>query len=212
MVTTMTMNENKYKTIYSDVIPVYREDEDYCRMALDMLEHAIDELDKSAIEDAFGKLAKCFDGLTKTVGEISIRFREASELLDDYLENNCKPEIDEERHSVYCVGGGLFLDPLEVRHWISEMLPYERTDRIWYHVPYNMKLRRGVFVCRLGDAHNPMYRVGLLRCYPMLDLDDGVYSSNGVTKLLGSHSMGDGANMISRRLIAEHKEVKENER
>lgn len=206
------MNENKYKTIYSDIMPAYRESEDYCRMALDMLKHAIAGMDVDAMRDAFDKLTEYFDDLTKTVEEVSTRFREVSALADSCLDDSCKPAIEEERYSVYCVGGGLFLDPLEVRHWVSEVLPCDHVDRIWYHVPYNMKLRRGIFACRLGDIHNPVYRVGLLRCYPMLDLDDGLYSLNQMTKLLGSHDMGEGANMISRRLISEQKEVKENER
>lgn len=204
----MTTSENKYKTSYSDIMPVYRESEDYCRMTLDMLKHAIDELDKSAIEDAFGKLAKYFDGLTKTVGEISTRFREASELLDDCLENNCKPEIDEERYSVYCVGGGLFLDPLEVRHWVSEALPYASVRRAWYHVPYNLTLRRGILVCELNGEHGSTYRMALLRCYPMLDFDDGEYSLNSVIRRLSPHDRGYGANVVSARLRKE----KNNER
>lgn len=39
------MNENKYKTIYTDIMPAYRESEDYCRMTLDMLKHAITGMD-----------------------------------------------------------------------------------------------------------------------------------------------------------------------
>lgn len=78
----MTMTRNKYKTICADVVRVYHEDEDCCRMTLDMLKHAIADMDTDATRDAYDKLTKCFDDLTKTVKEISIRFREVSELLD----------------------------------------------------------------------------------------------------------------------------------
>lgn len=82
------MSKNKYKTIYTDIMPAYRESEDYCRMTLDMLKHAIAGMDVDAMRDAYDKLVKCFDDLTKTVKEISIRFREASELLDDCLDDS----------------------------------------------------------------------------------------------------------------------------
>lgn len=82
------MSENKYKTIYTDIMPVYRESEDYCRMTLDMLKHAIADMDTDATRDAYDKLTICFDDLAKTVKEISIRFREVSELLDDCLDDN----------------------------------------------------------------------------------------------------------------------------
>lgn len=88
----MTMSENKYKTSYSDIMPVYRESEDYCRMTLDMLKHAIAGMDADATRDAYDKLTKCFDDLTKTVKEISIRFREASELADSYLDDSLRKE------------------------------------------------------------------------------------------------------------------------
>lgn len=88
----MTMNKNKYKTIYSDIMPVYRESEDYCRMTLDMLKHAIAGMDTDATRDAYDKLTKCFDDLAKTVSEISTRFREASELLDSYLDDSLRKE------------------------------------------------------------------------------------------------------------------------
>lgn len=89
---TMKMNKNKYKTIYSDIIPVYRESEDYCRMTLDMLKYAIADLDKPEIRSAFSNLTKCFDDLTKTVKEISIRFREVSELADSCLDDGLRKE------------------------------------------------------------------------------------------------------------------------
>ena len=82
------MTKDKYKTIYTGIMPVYRESEDYCRMALDMLKHAIADMDTDATRDAYDKLTKCFDDLAKTVKEISIRFREASELLDDCLDDS----------------------------------------------------------------------------------------------------------------------------
>lgn len=82
------MNENKYKTIYTDIMPAYRESEDYCRMALDMLKHAITGMDTDMTRDAYDKLTICFDDLTKTVKEISIRFREASKLLDDCIDDS----------------------------------------------------------------------------------------------------------------------------
>lgn len=205
----MTMSENKYKTSYSDIMPVYREAEDYCRMTLDMLKHAITGMDTDMMRDAYDKLVKCFDDLTKTVGEISTRFREASAILDDCLENNCKPEIDEERYSVYCVGGGLFLDPLEVRHWISEALPHASVRRAWYHVPYNLTLRRGILVCELNGEHGSTYRMALLRCYPMLDFDDGEYSLNSVIRRLSPHDRGYGANVISARLRKEKKDERQ---
>lgn len=82
------MTENKHKTIYADVMRVYREDEDYCRIALDMLKHAIADMDTDAMRNAYDKLTKCFDDLTKTVKEISIRFREVSEILDNCLDYN----------------------------------------------------------------------------------------------------------------------------
>ena len=84
----MTTNKNKYKTIYTDIMPVYRESEDYCRMTLDMLKHAIADMDTDMTRDAYDKLAKCFDDLTKTVKEMSIRFREVSEILDNCLDDN----------------------------------------------------------------------------------------------------------------------------
>lgn len=89
------MSENKYKTICADVVRVYHEDEDYCRMTLDMLKHAIADMDADATRDAYNKLTKCFDDLAKTVKEISIRFREASKLLDDCLGNLRKEKKDE---------------------------------------------------------------------------------------------------------------------
>ena len=82
------MTKNKYKTIYTDIVPVYRESEDYCRMTLDMLKYAIAEMNTDATRDAYDKLVKCFDDLTKTVGEISTRFREVSEILDNCLDYN----------------------------------------------------------------------------------------------------------------------------
>ena len=84
------MTKNKYKTIYTDIMPVYRESEDYCRMTLDMLKHAITDncLDRPVLEDAFSKLTICFDDLTKTVKEMSMRFREVSEILDNCLDYN----------------------------------------------------------------------------------------------------------------------------
>lgn len=84
----MTMNENKYKTSYSDIMPVYRESEDYCRMTLDMLKHAIADMDTDVMRDAYDKLTVCFDDLTKTVKEMSIRFREVAEILDNCLDYN----------------------------------------------------------------------------------------------------------------------------
>ena len=123
------MTKNKYKTIYADIMPAYRESEDYCRMTLDMLKHAITGMDTDMARDAYDKLTKCFNGLAKTVEEISIRFREVSEILDDCIDDNRRPEIEDEGHSVYCVGGGLLLDPLEVRHWISEALPHASVRR-----------------------------------------------------------------------------------
>lgn len=82
------MNKDKYKTIYTGIMPVYRESEDYCRMTLDMLKYAIAEMDTDAMRDAYDKLTVCFDDLTKTVEEISIRFREVSEILDNCLDYN----------------------------------------------------------------------------------------------------------------------------
>lgn len=86
--TTMTTTKNKYKTSYSDVMRVYRESEDYCRMTLDILKYAIADMDTDAMRDAYDKLTRCFDDLTKTVKEISIRFREISEILDDCLDDS----------------------------------------------------------------------------------------------------------------------------
>lgn len=198
-----SVNKNKYKTIYADIMPVYRESEDYCRMTLDMLKHAIAEMDTDATRGAYDKLTICFNDLTKTVEEISIRFREVSELLDDCLDDNRQPNIDKEGYTVYCVGGGLLLDPLEVRHWVSEALPHASVRRAWYHVPYNLTLRRGILVCELNGEHGSTYRMALFRCYPMLDFDDGEYSLNSVIRRLASRGMGYGANTISRRLRKE---------
>lgn len=69
-------------------MPVYRESEDYCRMTLDMLKHAIADMNTDLTRDAFDKLTICFDDLTKTVKEMSIRFREVSEILDNCLDYN----------------------------------------------------------------------------------------------------------------------------
>ena len=79
------MSENKYKTIYTDIIPVYRESEDYCRMAIDKLRHTIASGDRAQIADAYGELTKYFDDLTETVNVISKRFKQMAELLDDQL-------------------------------------------------------------------------------------------------------------------------------
>jgi hypothetical protein len=57
-------------------------------MTLDILKHAIADMDTDATRDAYDKLTTCFEDLTKTVKEISIRFREVSELLDDCLDDN----------------------------------------------------------------------------------------------------------------------------
>lgn len=86
------MSENKYKTIYTDIMPAYRESEDYCRITLDMLKHAIADMDTDAMRDAYNKLTKCFDDLAKTVEEISIRFREVSEFADSYLDDSLRKE------------------------------------------------------------------------------------------------------------------------
>lgn len=91
------MSENKYKTIYTDIMPVYRESEDYCRITLDMLKHAIADMDMDATRDAYDKLTIRFDDLTKTVGEISIRFREVSELADSCLDDGLRKEKKNER-------------------------------------------------------------------------------------------------------------------
>lgn len=156
------MTKNKYKTIYADIMPVYRESEDYCRMTLDMLKHAITSMDTDMARDAYDKPTKCFNGLAKTVEEISIRFREVSEILDDCLDDNRRPEIEDEGHSVYCVGG----------------------------------------------EHGSTYRIALLKCHPILDLDDGEYPLNSIIRRLMPHDMGYGANTISRRLRKEKKNEK----
>lgn len=94
------MTKTKYKTIYTDITPAYRESEDYCRMTLDMLKHAIADMDTDATRDAYDKLTTCFDDLAKTVKEILTRFREASELLDDCLDyNRLRKEKKDERQS-----------------------------------------------------------------------------------------------------------------
>lgn len=96
------VTKNKHKTIYADVMRIYREDEDYCCIALNMLKHAIADMDTDAMRDAYDKLTKCFDDLIKTTGEISIRFREASEILDNCLDSNRlrKEKNDDEESSI----------------------------------------------------------------------------------------------------------------
>lgn len=95
----MTMNKNKYKTIYADMVRIYREDEDYCCIALNMLKHAIADMDTDATRDAYDKLTICFDSLTKTVKEVSIRFREVSEFADNCLDDSLRKEKKGERQS-----------------------------------------------------------------------------------------------------------------
>lgn len=78
-------NENRYKTIYTDIMPVYRESEDYCRMAIGKLRETIARGDRAQIADAYGELTKYFNDLTETVNVISERFKQVSELLDEQL-------------------------------------------------------------------------------------------------------------------------------
>lgn len=80
-------SEDKYKTIYTDIMPVYREDEDYCRTAIGKLRETIARGDRAQIADAYGELTKYFNDLTETVGTISKRFKQVSELLDEQLDN-----------------------------------------------------------------------------------------------------------------------------
>lgn len=79
------MTKNKYKTIYADVVRVYREDEDYCHIALDKLRETIARGDRAQIADAYDELTKYFNYLTETVGAISKRFKQMAELLDEQL-------------------------------------------------------------------------------------------------------------------------------
>lgn len=81
------MSENKYKTIYTDIMPAYRESEDYCHIALDRLRETIARGDRAQIADAYGELTKYFNDLTETVGVISKRFKQACELLDEQLDD-----------------------------------------------------------------------------------------------------------------------------
>nr|DAU13311.1 MAG TPA: hypothetical protein [Caudoviricetes sp.] len=79
--------KDKYKSIYKSLMPVYREDEDYCRIALDKLRETISRGDRAQIADAYGELTKYFNYLTETVGVISKRFKQMSELLDEQLDS-----------------------------------------------------------------------------------------------------------------------------
>jgi hypothetical protein len=81
------MTKNKYKTIYADIMPVYREDEDYCHIAIDKLRETIARGDRAQIADAYGELTKYFDDLTETARVISKRFKQMSELLDEQLDD-----------------------------------------------------------------------------------------------------------------------------
>lgn len=81
------VSKDKYKTIYKRLMPVYREDEDYCRIAIDKLRETIARGDRAQIADAYGELTKYFNDLTETVGVISKRFKQTSELLDEQLDD-----------------------------------------------------------------------------------------------------------------------------
>jgi hypothetical protein len=81
------MIKDKYKTIYRGIIPVYHEDEDYCRIAIARLRRAIASGVKDDIDDALAKLTKYFDDLSETVNLISKRFKQISELLDEQLDS-----------------------------------------------------------------------------------------------------------------------------
>ena len=83
----MRMNKNKYKTIYTDIMPAYRESEDYCRIVIDKFRETIARGDRAQIADAYGELTKYFNDLTETVEVISNRFKQVSELLDEQLDN-----------------------------------------------------------------------------------------------------------------------------
>ena len=80
-------NMDKYKTIYRSLMPVYREDEDCCRIALDKLRETIARGDRAQIADAYGELTKYFDDLTETVNVISKRLKQVSERLDEQLDD-----------------------------------------------------------------------------------------------------------------------------
>lgn len=194
------MNEDKYKNIYKSLMPVYHEDEDYCRIAIDKLRYTIAHGDRAQIADAYAELTRYFNDLTETVNIASKRFKQVCELLDECFDDNRNPEIDEEWYSVYCVGGGLFLSPREIRRWVSDILPEATLRRAWYHVPFDLEFRQGLLVCEVDGEHGTTYRVLLLKCCPTLDIKEGEYSLNGIIRLLTPHKMGYGANMISRRL------------
>ena len=95
--------KDKYKTIYKGIMPAYYEDEDYCHIVINKLRETIARGDRAQIADAYGELTKYFNDLAKTVKEISIRFREASELLDDCLDDSRRPvcELNGEHGSTY---------------------------------------------------------------------------------------------------------------
>lgn len=79
--------KDKYKGIYRSLMPVYREDEDYCRTAIDKLRETIARGDRAQTADAYGELTKYFNDLTETVNVISKRFKQMAELLDEQLDD-----------------------------------------------------------------------------------------------------------------------------
>ena len=80
-------DKDKYKSIYKSLMPVYREDEDYCHIAIDKLRETIARGDRAQIADAYGELTRYFNYLTQTVGVISKRFKQTCELLDEQLDD-----------------------------------------------------------------------------------------------------------------------------